>query len=100
MANQSTETLSREVAALKAELESVKAAAYEAVDCHHVRKLQHIYGYYLDKCLYEQVVDLFHEDCTVIFHGGIFKGKEGAKRLFIDRFRNAFTNGRNGPVHG
>lgn len=75
-------------------------------------------GYYLDKCHYEQVVDLFEEDGTVIFHGGIFKvsqtrlvrsgfaadavlqGKKGAERLYLGRFRDRFTGGRNGPVQG
>jgi SnoaL-like domain len=92
--------LSSEVATLKAELEQVKAVAYNAVDIEAVRKLQHIYGYYLDKCLYEQVVDLFDEKGSVVFHGGIYKGRAGVKRLFLDRFRVVFTNGRNGPVHG
>ena len=65
-----------------------------------VRKLHHIYGYYLDKCLYSEVVDLFAEDCEVQFMRGIFKGKAGARRLYIDRFRANFTGGKNGPVYG
>jgi SnoaL-like domain/Anhydro-N-acetylmuramic acid kinase len=92
-------TISSEVAALKAELEQVKAIAYNAVDVEAVRKLQNIYGYYLDKCLYEQVVNLFDEKGSVVFHSGIYKGRAGAKRLFVDRFHAVFTNGRNGPVH-
>ena len=65
-----------------------------------IRKLHHIYGYYLDKCLYNEVVDLFAEDCEVQFMRGIFKGRAGARRLYIDRFGVNFTGGKNGPVFG
>jgi len=69
-------------------------------DHNAVRKLQHAYGYYIDKCLYNQVVELFTEDCKIYFHGGVFKGKDGARRLYIERFQKAFVGGRNGPVFG
>ncbi|MGH3165112.1 MAG: nuclear transport factor 2 family protein [Trebonia sp.] len=65
-----------------------------------IRNLQHAYGYYLDKCLYDEVVDLFAEDGEVIFIGGVYKGKKGAARLYAGRFRNNFANGKNGPSHG
>ena len=70
----------------------------EGVDA--VRRLHHMYGYYLDKCLYEQVVDLFTRDCEVHFAGGIYRGRAGAERLYLQRFRERFTKGHNGPVHG
>jgi hypothetical protein len=69
-------------------------------DVHAVRKLQHAYGYYLDKCLYDEVVDLFADDGEVRFMGGAFKGKAGLRRLYCDRFRKNFTGGHNGPVYG
>ena len=47
---------------------------------HAVRRLQHAYGYYLDKCLYDEVVDLFSDSGEVRFMGGIFKGKAGVRR--------------------
>lgn len=65
-----------------------------------VRKLQHQYGYYLDKCLYQEVVDLFADDGDIYFCGGLYKGKEGVKRLYLGRFRQRFTEGFNGPVFG
>jgi hypothetical protein len=65
-----------------------------------IRNLQHAYGYYLDKCLYDEVVDLFAEDGEVIFIGGVYKGKKGAARLYAGRFRSNFANGKNGPSHG
>jgi carotenoid cleavage dioxygenase len=65
-----------------------------------VRKLHHLYGYLIDKCLYNEVVDLFTEDCEVHFFGGIFRGKVGASRLYIERFQKSFVHGNNGPVDG
>ncbi|KAL1880865.1 hypothetical protein Plec18167_003400 [Paecilomyces lecythidis] len=82
------EALQRQVQILSAESE--------------VRKLHHKYGYYIDKCLYQEVVDLFanHPETSVQFLGGRFLGKAGAKRLYIDRFQKHFVGGRNGPVEG
>lgn len=69
-------------------------------DAHQIRRLQHLYGYYLDKCLYDEVVDLFSEDVEVHFLGGIFRKRAGARRLFCDNFRKRFAGGHNGPVFG
>jgi hypothetical protein len=69
-------------------------------DLQAVRKLQFAYGYYMDKCLYDEVVDLFSDTGEVRFMGGVFKGKAGLRRLYIERFRKNFTGGHNGPVYG
>jgi hypothetical protein len=70
-------------------------------DTNAIRKLQHAYGYYLDKCIYEEVVDLFADDGEVHFNGGIFIGKEkGVRRLYIENFSQAFTGKKNGPRFG
>ena len=65
-----------------------------------IRKLHHIYGYYLDKCIYEEVVDLFAEDGEVRFMRGIFRGRAGVRRLYIERFSQNFTQKKNGPIFG
>lgn len=65
-----------------------------------VRALQFKYGYYLDKGLYDEVVDLFSDDGEVHFMGGIYRRKAGARRLYCGRFRPVFTGGHNGPVDG
>jgi len=67
-------------------------------DVHAIRTLHHKYGYYIDKCLYDEAVDLFADDARVYFLNGIFKGKAGARRLYCDWFRNLFTQGHNGPI--
>jgi carotenoid cleavage dioxygenase len=65
-----------------------------------VRKLQFLYGYLIDKCMYDQVIELFTDDCEVRFFGGVWKGKAGARRLYVDRFRKRFTHNNNGPIDG
>ncbi len=69
-------------------------------DVNAIRRLHFAYGYYIDKCMYQEVVDLFAEDSEQHFLNGIYKGKAGARRLYCDWFRNLFTKGHNGPVHG
>jgi len=93
MSDQALEQLAAEVKALRHELGIQK-------DIQAVKTVQYAYGYYLDKCLYDEVVDTFADDCEVHFGGGRFIGKPGIKRLFLDRFRKRFTGGYNGPIHG
>ncbi len=69
-------------------------------DVHAIRRLQHAYGYYIDKCLYDETVDLFTENGEVHFMGGVFRGRAGVRRLYIERFRKNFTNDKNGPIFG
>jgi hypothetical protein len=87
------ESLQQEIAQLKARIGVLE-------DIHAIRSLQFKYGYYMDKCLYDDVVDLFADNGEVHFAGGIYRGKPGVRRLYIDRFRAIFAGGRNGPVHG
>jgi hypothetical protein len=48
-------------------------------------RLQNAYGYYVDKRLWDQVVDLFADDATVeISHRGVYAGKAGVRRLFLE----------------
>jgi hypothetical protein len=81
-------------------IEELEHRAGVLEDVHAIRRLQHAYGYYLDKCLYDEVVDLFSDAGEVSFLGGIFRGKAGLRRLYCERFRARFTGGHNGPVYG
>ena len=69
-------------------------------DVHAVRRLHHLYGYFIDKCMYDEAVDCYDEECEIHFFGGIFRGFAGARRMYCDGFRNRFTDGKNGPVFG
>ena len=69
-------------------------------DIHAVRTLHFKYGYYIDMCLYDEACELFADDAELRFLNGIYKGKAGARRLYCEWFRNLFTKGHNGPIHG
>jgi hypothetical protein len=93
-------TASEQIQALEHKVEQLSQQLGVLEDVHAIRRLQHAYGYFIDKCLYDETVDLFAEHCEVRFMGGIFKGRAGAHRLYCDNFRARFTNGNNGPVYG
>jgi len=69
-------------------------------DVNAIRHLQYAYGYYIDKCLYDEAVALFSRDARLKFLNGVYVGTDGVRRLYCDWFRNYFTNGHNGPVYG
>lgn len=83
--------------ALKEQLAATQKQVQELKDIHDIEKLNRAYGYYVDKGLWDQVVDLFSDNSTVeIEGGGIYVGKKGADRLF----RQNFGNGRIGFADG
>ena len=89
-----------ELATMRQELDALKAEVTRLADVNAVRKLQYTYGYFIDKSQYNECVDLFADDGEVWFLGGIYKGKAGVRRLYIERFQTAFTGGHNGPRYG
>ena len=93
MADETTSALERRLAALENEVGRLQ-------DVNDVRQLQYAYGYFIDKTQYNEVVDLFADDCEVWFLGGIFRGRAGVRRLYIERFQANFTGGFNGPNYG
>jgi SnoaL-like domain len=60
-------------------------------DTNVVRSLHYEYGHYIDKYLYREAVDLFADTAEVRFLNGIYKGKAGARRLYVDWFGQYFT---------
>jgi hypothetical protein len=93
-------TIDERLANMEKRLEELTNQVGILEDATAIRNLQHKYGYYMDKAFYEAIVDLFSEDCEIHFLAGIFRGKAGAKRLFIDRFRAIFAGGMDGPKTG
>ncbi len=85
---------------LRARLDKLEHRLGVLEDVHAVRRLQHLYGYFIDKCMYDEAVDCYDDECEIHFFGGIYRGRAGARRLYCDRFRNLFTGGKNGPVFG
>jgi len=89
-----------DLAAIRQELDALKGEVQRLQDVNDVRKLQYTYGYLIDKSQYNEVYDLFSDEGEVWFLGGIYKGKKGIRRLYIERFQTQFTNGHNGPRYG
>ncbi len=87
------------VAKLEAAVERLSWELEQLKDVNAIRWLQHTYGYFMDKGLYDEVVDLFAADGELRFMGGVFKGKAGLRRLYCERLRPGFT-GKNGPAYG
>ncbi|HWW63707.1 MAG TPA: nuclear transport factor 2 family protein [Sphingomonadaceae bacterium] len=70
------------IAALETEMVHVKRELALLRDEQAIRRLHHSYGYFMDKWLFPEIVDLFAEDATLYFLNGIFKGREGARRMY------------------
>jgi hypothetical protein len=87
-------------AALRKQVAELTQRLGRLEDVYQIRNLQHQYGYYLDKCLYREVADLFADDGAVHFNGGIYRGRKGAHRLYVERFGAQFVGGKNGPLPG
>ena len=86
--------------AVSAAIEALVRRVTALEDANAIRRLHHAYGYYIDKCQYDEVVDLFANDSEQRFLNGIYRGKAGARRLYCDWFRSLFTQGHNGPSYG
>ena len=67
-------------------LKELEARIRTLEDIEEIKKLQRIYGYYLDNGMYEEVIDLFSDDTesVEITDHGVFLGKEGVKKMFWD----------------
>ena len=87
-------TVQKEIAVLKAQLAELTYRTGVIEDIQAIRTLHFKYGYYMDKWLFPEIVDLFAEDGEFHFLNGIFKGKQGISRFFGDGF------GIDGPTYG
>jgi hypothetical protein len=63
-------------------------------------KLHRTYEAFLDNGKYEEVTALFADNAEVAFNGGVFKGKSGVSRLYLDRFNSGLTGKSIGSVPG
>jgi hypothetical protein len=65
-----------------------------------IRALHQTYEALLDGGQYEGVSGLFKEDASVVFNGGVFKGKNSVARLYRDHFSAGLTGKKIGPAPG
>jgi len=69
------------IEALKASVSDMEHRVERLKDVDEIENLVAIYGYYLDKALWDQLTDLFAENGTIeIAQRGVYKGKESIRR--------------------
>jgi hypothetical protein len=93
---QSTEDAGARVVALRARLASVETRTTRVADIDAIENLQGSYGYYTDKMLWDEVLDLFADDGTLeIGPSGVYVGKDS-----IRRYLYSLSGGKQGPLEG
>ena len=60
-------TTEEEIASLKAQVAELTHRTAVLEDIHAIRTLHFKYGYYMDKWLFPEIVDLFAEECEMHF---------------------------------
>lgn len=69
-------------------------------DANAIRDLHKTYESHLDNAMYEEIIGLFTEDAEVSYNGGVFKGRKGIRRLYVDHFGQGLTGKRIDPAPG
>lgn len=75
-------TLEARIDTLERESEALRSDLGRLQDEKAIRRLHHCYGYFMDKWLFPEIVDLFAEDVELRFLNGIFRGRAGAQRMY------------------
>jgi hypothetical protein len=84
------------LAAARSRLDAVEERAMRIHDINDIQNLQGSYGYYTDKMLWDEVVDLFADDGTLeIGPSGVYVGKESIRRYLM-----SLSGGKQGPLEG
>jgi hypothetical protein len=84
------------IAADRARLAAIVERATRVRDIDEIENLQRIYGYYTDKMLWDEVLDLFTDDATLeIGTSGVYAGKDS-----IRRYLYSLSDGKQGPLEG
>lgn len=93
----SAATQEEEIAALRETVAALQHKVQRLDDVEAIERLEKAYGYYVDKHLWDQIIDLFAEDSSVeLDQRGIFLGKEGVRRVYLERI----GGGKIGLDHG
>jgi hypothetical protein len=96
LAVQAQEDPAARVAALRSRLTGLEGRAARVADINEIQNLQGSYGYYTDKMLWDEVLDLFTDDGTLeIGPSGVYVGKES-----IRRYLHSLSGGVQGPLEG
>jgi len=75
-----------ELDALAAKVDALERRKTAIEDVNAIERLQHAYGYYLDRGLWDDVADLFAADGTLeIGLDGVYEGRERVREYFYAR---------------
>jgi hypothetical protein len=89
-------SLAEQIAALRTGLAELAERSTRVADVNAINNLQGSYGYYTDKMLWDEVVDLFADDGTLeIGPSGVYAGKDSIRRYLM-----SLSDGRQGPLEG
>jgi hypothetical protein len=84
------------VGEVRSRLAAVQARAARVADVNEIQNLQRSYGYYADKMLWDEVVDLFADNGTLeIGPSGVYVGKDSIRRYLL-----SLSGGEQGPLEG
>lgn len=89
-----------ETAQLRAQLNDLAARFSRLESEAEIRRLHHAYGFFMDYCWYDEVIDLFAEDGEAVFLSGVYKGRASLERLYKTFLGQAYTAGQPGPLRG
>lgn len=64
---------------ISARIDRLEAAIERAEDVAAIKRLQKAYGYYLDKGMWTDLAEFFHDDAVANYPAGVFKGKESIR---------------------
>jgi acetyl esterase/lipase len=85
----------RPVVDIDAALSSAERDVIRAKDYHELENLESVYGYYLDKNLWNDLADLFAVEGTMeLAQRGVYRGRERVREFLFNVF------GAEGPVEG
>lgn len=95
--------LRERVAQLETQVSELIRRLTTVEDIEAIKRLQRIYGYYIDKALWSKVIDLFTDDCTIEISGrGEYWGRAGAETVYRKLVGGLIgkSNGDDGLEHG
>ena len=74
-------------------LEELQGRIQRLDDVKQIERLQKIYGYYQDYGEWQKIVDLFTDNEPSVEEAdrGVYKGKEGIRRYYIDLIGNGLN---------
>jgi hypothetical protein len=85
-----------ELVVLSAQIDSLEQRKARIEDVNAIERLQHAYGYYVDRALWDEVADLFADDGTIeIGLDGVYAGKARVREYLY-----ALGGGRRGLADG